>query len=596
MRRAARLRRAKAPVIRRHFREGAGVDAYVQPQAVDASKPNRYSATLTAHARRGGAQAMLVPCGVDSEKLAQPQIGVASIWWEGNPCNMHLLDLSELVKTSLEQQDLVALRYNAVGVSDAISMGTGGMRYSLQSRDLIADSVETVAAAQFYDGVVTIAGCDKNMPGCVMGMGRLNRPSLMIYGGSIRRGKLPSDGRKINIVDAFEGYGKLVAGTITPQERAETIQCACPGAGACGGMYTANTMGTLTEAMGLSLPYSACTPADAKAAECAAVGAVIKHMVEIDLKPRDILTKKSLHNAIAVASCVGGSTNAVLHLLAIARAFGVDDFTYEDFETVRRKAPVLCDMKPWGANLMEDLHDVGGVPGVLKRMLSDGILPHPEALTVSGLCLGDVLDQCEPLHADQNIMRALNDPIKAEGHLTVLHGSLAPDGAVGKITGKEGMVFEGPALVYDSEPEMLDGLDAGEITPGVVIVIRYSGPKGGPGMPEMLTPTSALVGAGLSDSVALLTDGRFSGGTHGFCIGHVAPEAVEGGPIAFVKTGDRLIIDAANRRIDHDISDAELARRKEGWAPPPPRVTRGVLANYYKSVASPKHGCVTDMI
>jgi len=572
------------------------VDAYVQPQASDAAKPNRYSATLTAHARRGGAQAMLVPCGVDDEKLARPQVGVASIWWEGNPCNMHLLDLSELVKSSIEQQDLVALRYNAVGVSDAISMGTGGMRYSLQSRDLIADSVETVAAAQFYDGVVTIAGCDKNMPGCVMGMGRLNRPSLMVYGGSIRRGKLPSDGRKINIVDAFEGYGKLVAGTITPQERNEVIACACPGAGACGGMYTANTMGTLTEAMGLSLPYSACTPADAKAAECAAVGAVMANMLEKDIKPRDILTKKSLYNAIAVASCVGGSTNAVLHLLAIARAFGVDDFSYEDFETVRRRAPVLCDMKPWGSNLMEDLHDVGGVPGVLKRMMDDGILPHPEALTISGLSLGDVLDQCEPLQPSQNVMRPLNDPIKAEGHLTVLHGSLAPDGAVGKITGKEGMRFEGPALVYDSEPAMLDSLDAGEIKPGVIIVIRYSGPKGGPGMPEMLTPTSALVGAGLSSSVALLTDGRFSGGTHGFCIGHVAPEAVEGGPIAFVRTGDRLVIDAQNRRIDHNIDPAELARRRRAWTAPPPRVTRGVLANYYKSVSSPKHGCVTDII
>ena len=576
---------------------GGVVDAYVNPEPGDAGKPNKYSATLTQHARRGGAQAMLVPCGVDSAaKLAQPQVGIASVWWEGNPCNMHLLELSEQVKASVAAEALVPLRYNTVGVSDAISMGTGGMRYSLQSRDVIADSVETVAAAQFYDGLVTIAGCDKNMPGCMMAMGRLNRPALMVYGGTIRRGKLPSSGRTINIVDAFEGYGKLVAGAISADERAETIACACPGAGACGGMYTANTMATLVEAMGLSLPYSASTPAEEKGDECDAVGRAVRRMVDLDLKPRDIVSRGSFLNAVAVANCVGGSTNAVLHLLAMARAFGYDDFGYDDFENVRKKTPVLCDMKPWGAHLMEDLHDMGGVPGVLKRMLDYGVLPHPEALTLTGETLETELARAAPLAADQTVMRAPQDAIKASGHLTVLHGSLAPDGAVGKITGKEGMVFAGPAQVFDSEPEMLDALDAGRIRAGAVVVIRYSGPKGGPGMPEMLTPTSALMGAGLGDKCAVLTDGRFSGGTHGFAIGHVSPEAVDGGPIAFLQDGDTVTIDATNRLISHDIDDAELDRRRAIWTPPPPRVTRGTLANYYKSVSSPKFGCVTDMI
>ena len=585
---------SKDPVA--NYRDVGGVvDAYVNPEPGDAGKPNKYSATLTQHARRGGAQAMLVPCGVDSAaKLAQPQVGIASVWWEGNPCNMHLLELSEEVKASVAAEALVPLRYNTVGVSDAISMGTGGMRYSLQSRDVIADSVETVAAAQFYDGLVTIAGCDKNMPGCMMAMGRLNRPALMVYGGTIRRGTLPSSGRTINIVDAFEGYGKLVAGAISPQERAETIACACPGAGACGGMYTANTMATVVEAMGMSLPYSACTPADAKGDECGRVGAAMRAMIDADRKPRDICDKRSFLNAIAVANCVGGSTNAVLHLLAMARAFAVD-LTYDDFEDVRRKTPVLCDMKPWGAHLMEDLHDAGGVPGVLSRMIDCGALPHPDALTLSGAALGDVVRDAG-IPAGHAIMRPLDDPIKASGHLTVLAGSLAPDGAVGKITGKEGMVFRGPAQVFDSEPAMLDALDAGLIRPGAVVVIRYSGPRGGPGMPEMLTPTSALMGAGLGDKCAVLTDGRFSGGTHGFAIGHVSPEAADGGPIALLQDGDVVTIDAERRLISHDVGDVELAARRAAWTPPAPRVTRGALANYYKSVSSPKYGCVTDMI
>ncbi|KAH8054839.1 hypothetical protein JL722_8790 [Aureococcus anophagefferens] len=488
---------SKDPVA--NYRDVGGVvDAYVNPEPGDAGKPNKYSATLTQHARRGGAQAMLVPCGVDSAaKLAQPQ---------------------------------------------------------------------------FYDGLATIAGCDKNMPGCMMAMGRLNRPALMVYGGTIRRGKLPSSGRTINIVDAFEGYGKLVAGAISPQERAETIACACPGAGACGGMYTANTMATVVEAMGMSLPYSACTPADAKGDECGRVGAAMRDMIDQNRRPRDICDKRSFLNAIAVANCVGGSTNAVLHLLAMARAFAVD-LTYDDFEDVRRKTPVLCDMKPWGAHLMEDLHDAGGVPGVLSRMIDAGALPHPDALTLSGAALGDVVRDAT-LPAGHAIMRPVDDPIKASGHLTVLAGSLAPDGAVGKITGKEGMVFRGPAQVFDSEPAMLDALDAGLIRPGAVVVIRYSGPRGGPGMPEMLTPTSALMGAGLGDN----------------------PEAADGGPIALLRDGDVVTIDAERRLISHDVGDADLAARRAAWTPPAPRVTRGALANYYQSVSSPKYGCVTDMI
>jgi len=535
---------------------------------------------------------MLVPCGVSKERLNSAQVGIASVWWEGNPCNMHLLDLSAEVKKSVEAAGLVGLRYNTVGVSDAISMGTRGMSYSLQSRDLIADSVETVAAAQFYDGVVTIPGCDKNMPGVVMALGRLNRPGMVVYGGTIRRGKL-SSGKTVNIVDAFEGYGKLVAGEITLAQREETIACACPGAGACGGMYTANTMATAIETMGLSLPYSACTPADAKAEECARVGPAMRYMLENDLKPRDIVTKRSLENAIAVVMAAGGSTNAVLHMLAIARAFEID-LTYDDFEIVRKRTPVVCDMKPWGNNLMEDLYDAGGVPALLKYMVDHGLLWADEK-TIEGKSIGESCSEAK-LAQGQTVVRPIENPIKVDGHLTVLHGSLAPDGAVGKITGKEGLAFRGPARVFDAEERMLDALDAGQILAGEVVVIRYEGAKGGPGMREMLTPTSALMGAGLGSKCALITDGRFSGGTHGFAIGHVSPEAALGGPIGLVQDGDYIAVDCSARTIDLEVGADELVRRRALWVAPPPAATLGVLARYIKDVSSPALGCVTDIL
>ncbi|KAJ8605377.1 hypothetical protein CTAYLR_002383 [Chrysophaeum taylorii] len=558
------------------------------------NKLNKYSRVLTEHERRGGAQAMLVPCGVSGRRLGLPQVGIASVWWEGNPCNMHLLDLSAKVKASIEgSSELVGLRYNTVGVSDAMSMGTSGMKYSLQSRDLIADSVETVAAAQFYDAIVAIPGCDKNMPGVVMALGRLNRPGLVVYGGTIRRGRL-ADATPVNIVDAFEGYGKVIAGTISSEERAQLISRACPGAGACGGMFTANTMAAAIEAMGLSLPSSSSTPADAKDEECDRVGETMLRLLRDDLKPRDIVTKGALENAIAVVMCSGGSTNAVLHLLAIARAFDID-LNYDDFERVRRATPVLCDMKPWGAHLMEDLHDVGGTPALLRAMLDHGLLPAPDALTVTGMSLARNLEDVR-LAPGQKVVRPRDDPIKPDGHLAILWGSLAPEGAVGKITGREGERFEGPALVFDSENDMMDALDENRILPGTVVVVRYCGPKGGPGMPEMLTPTSALVGAGLADKCALLTDGRFSGGTHGFCIGHVSPEAADGGPVALVKDGDVVTIDAVTRRVDLRVDDAELERRRAAWRPPPPAATKGALARYIRTVASPARGCITDSL
>jgi len=540
---------------------------------------------------------MLTPC-IGEAKLGRAQVGIGSIWWEGNPCNMHLLKLSEMVKESVNKEDVVGLRFNAVGVSDAISMGTSGMRYSLQSRDLIADSLETVVAAQWYDGLVGIPGCDKNMPGVIMALGRLNRPGLMVYGGTIRRGKT-SDGETTNVVDAFEGYGKLVSGKMSQEDYDDVVRHACPGAGACGGMYTANTMATIVEAMGLSLPGSASTPADVKADECSRVGAVMRRLLETDLKPRDLVTKESLENAIAVANATGGSTNAVLHLLAIARAFELP-LDYDDFERVRRRTPVLADMKPWGSALMEDLHDAGGTPALFKYLIDCGVMPHSEARTITGLSLAE--QSFSAAESDTNntteklkfLVRPPSKPVKAEGHLAVLKGSLAPEGAVGKITGKEGLSFEGPAQVFDSEEEVLRAIERQLVPPGAVVVVRYQGPKGGPGMPEMLTPTSAIVGAGLSEKVALVTDGRFSGGTHGFCIGHVAPEAVDGGPIALVESGDTIRIDTQTKAIDLLVPDAVLERRRALWQKPPPAATRGVLARYVKTVSTAATGCVTD--
>jgi len=539
---------------------------------------------------------MLKPVGVYGERLNMAQVGIASVWWEGNPCNMHLLDLSERIKKSVEAAGLVGLRYNTIGVSDAMANGTEGMKYSLQSRDLIADSIETVAAAQFYDGIITIPGCDKNMPGAIMALGRLNRPGLMVYGGTIRRGTL-SSGKTCNIVDAFEGYGKRLRNEISQEEQEEIIAKACPGAGACGGMFTANTMASAIEAMGLTLPKTASLPAEFKETECVQVGSTMRYLLENDLKPRDIVTKDSILNAIAIVTAAGGSTNAVLHLLAIARAFEINDFSYTDFERIGKMTPVLCDMKPWGKYMMEDLHDAGGIPALLHFLHEHNILPAPHARTINhGATIAEIAKQYgqrnEPSFSQ--IVRSPHNPIKSEGHLAILRGSLAPQGSVGKITGKEGLLFQGKAHVFDSEPQVLEAIESNAISPGSVIVIRYVGPKGAPGMPEMLTVTSMLVGVGLTDSCALITDGRFSGGTHGFCIGHIAPEATEGGPISLVQNGDLIRIDAQNRTIDLLVDQDILDKRRQLWSPPPPAATLGVLSRYIKTVSSAATGCVTD--
>ena len=543
---------------------------------------------------------MLRPCGITKERLDLPQVGIGSVWFESNPCNMHLLDLSAEVKKSVEASDCVGLRFNTVGVSDAISMGTPGMRFSLQSRDLIADSVETMVSAQWYDGLVAIPGCDKNMPGVVIAMGRLNRPSLMVYGGTIRRGKLKS-GKTVNIVDAFEGYGKVIEGKMTKEEQEEIIEKACPGAGACGGQFTANTMATAIETMGLSLPGSASTPAELKnLKEATHIGKAIRYLLEEDLKPRDIVTKKSLLNAIAVVNATGGSTNAVLHLLAIARAFELP-LNYDDFEMIRKKTPVLADMKPWGSHLMEDLHDAGGTPALLQYLINGHVIPFPEEMTITGKSLGESVEEALKNQVEKGdpellkrILRPLSKPIKAEGHLTVLRGTLAPGGAVGKITGKEGLAFEGPAQVFESEDAVLKAVESHQIKKGSVVVIRYVGPKGGPGMSEMLTTTSAMVGAGLSDSCALITDGRFSGGTHGFCIGHVVPEACDGGPIALVENGDLIRIDTEKLTLDLLVDAYILEKRLAKFVAPPPAATLGVLSRYIKTVSTAATGCVTD--
>ena len=553
---------------------------------------NRYSRRITRPKSQGASQAMLLATGLKEEDLDKPQIGIASVWYEGNPCNMHLLDLAAEVKAGVQEAGMVGFRFNTIGVSDGISMGTEGMSYSLPSRDLIADSIETVMAAQWYDGLIALPGCDKNMPGCVIAMGRLNRPALMIYGGTIRPGCL--NGQKLDVVSAFQSYGEYLAGKITDKQRRAIIRHACPGPGACGGMYTANTMAAAIEAMGLSLPFSSSLPAEdpRKREECRRAGHVMRRLLEQDLKPRDIVTRASLENAIAVVMALGGSTNAVLHLLAIAHAFELP-LSLDDFQRIARRVPLLADMKPSGRYVMEDLCRIGGVPAVMKRLLEHGVL-HGDALTVTGKTLAENLADVPDLPEDQDIIRPWDNPIKSSAHIYILYGNLAPGGCVAKITGKEGLRFSGPARVFDSEEDMLAGLEAGRIQRGDVIVIRYEGPKGGPGMPEMLTPTSALMGAGLGKDVALITDGRFSGGSHGFIIGHVVPEAQEGGPIALVRDGDRITIDAEAGRIHVDVSDEELARRRAAWTPPPLKVTRGALFRYVQTVQDAAHGCVTD--
>ncbi|MEM8924272.1 MAG: dihydroxy-acid dehydratase [Actinomycetota bacterium] len=557
---------------------------------------NRISSRITQPPSQGASQAMLYATGLTPDDMNKAQVGIAACWYEGNPCNMHLGDLGSQVKRGVEESGLLGMRFNTIGVSDGISMGTDGMSFSLQSRDLIADSIETVMGAQWYDGLVTIPGCDKNMPGCVMAMGRLDRPAIMVYGGTIAPGfaRVGGEETKLDIVSAFQSYGQSLAGSITEEDRQAIVANACPGAGACGGMYTANTMATAIEVMGLSLPYSSCTPAldPDKIDECLRAGAAMVHLLEENLTPRRIVTRQSLENAMVITMALGGSTNAVLHLIAMARAFKLD-LTIDDWLKVSNRVPLLADLKPSGQYVMEELHEVGGVPGVMKYLLDEGLLDGTQ-MTVTGKTIGENVEAVAPLDAHQTIVATLEDSVKARGHISILRGNLAPEGAVGKITGKQGLLFTGPARVFDSEEDMLAGLEQGRIASGDVIVIRYEGPKGGPGMPEMLTPTSALAGAGFLDDVALITDGRFSGGSHGFIIGHVVPEAQEGGPIALVRNGDVITIDDENHEITVDVSDEEMATRAEGWTAPPFKATSGTLWKYIKVVENASNGCVTD--
>ena len=553
---------------------------------------NRYSARVTRPKSQGASQAMLYGTGLTDADMDKPQVGIASVWYEGNTCNMHLLQLAERVKAGVVASGLVGMRFNTIGVSDGISMGTEGMSYSLQSRDLIADSIETVMSAQWYDANISIPGCDKNMPGCLMAMGRLNRPALMIYGGTIRPGHRGPD--TLDVISAFQSYGQYLAGSIDDDARREIVRLSCPGPGACGGMYTANTMAAAIEALGMSLPYSSSTPATdpAKLDECFEAGAAIRRLLERDLKPRDIMTRAAFENAMVLVTVLGGSTNAVLHLIAMARSVGVA-LTIDDFQSVSDRTPYLADLKPSGRYVMEDLHRVGGTPAVMRELLEHGLLSG-DCLTVTGGTVAENLAAVPGLAAGQAVVRPLDAPIKPTGHIQILRGNLAPGGAVAKITGKEGLCFSGPARVYDSEEAMLHALEAKAIQRGDVVVIRYEGPKGGPGMPEMLTPTSAIMGAGLGSEVALLTDGRFSGGSHGFLVGHVVPEAQEGGPIALVRDGDRITIDAVAQTLSVDVVEEALARRRAEWVPPPYKATRGTLYKYIKNVKTASEGCVTD--
>jgi len=556
------------------------------------NKLNKYSSRITEPKSQGASQAMLYGVGLTDSDMTKGQVGISSVWYEGNPCNMHLNELAAKVKESVDAADLVGLRFNTIGVSDGISMGTEGMSYSLQSRDLIADSIETVMRAQWYDANISLPGCDKNMPGCLMAMGRVNRPALMVYGGTIRSGML--ENRKVDIVSAFQSYGEFISGAIDEEQRQSIVKNSCPGAGACGGMYTANTMASAIEAMGMSLPYSASRPAESsqKLDECAQVGTAIRRLLEKDIKPRDIMTRQAFENAMIVTSALGGSTNAVLHLIAMARAVSVN-LGIDDFQRVSDRVPLLADMKPSGRYMQEDLDDVGGIPGLMKYLLAEGML-HGDCLTVTGKTLAENLADAEALTKDQTVISTLEQPIHKRGHIQILRGNLAPEGAVGKITGKEGLTFTGPANVFDSEEQMLAALQKKQIQKGDVIIIRYEGPQGGPGMPEMLTPTSAIMGAGLGKDVALLTDGRFSGGSHGFIVGHMAPEAQVGGPIALVRNGDQIRIDAASNTISVDLSKEELTARRKAWTAPPYKVNRGTLYKYIKNVKSASEGCVTD--
>ncbi|KIK44856.1 hypothetical protein CY34DRAFT_802200 [Suillus luteus UH-Slu-Lm8-n1] len=589
---------------------GLGVEIHSVPRPTGAPTPaklNKISCQLTQDKARGGAQAMLYAVGMTEEDMDKPQIGISPIWWEGNPCNSHLLDLSKKVKEGCTEEGLVGLTFNTIGVSDAITMGTDGMRYSLPSRDLIADSIEAVTLAQHYDGNISIPGCDKNMPGVLMAAARHNRPTIIVYGGTIQVGTRHVDcpsmgfqkGGTVNISDAFESYGAYAVGLINDEERFDVVRHSCPGAGACGGMYTANTMSSALEVLGMSLPYSSSTPAmyPEKAQECFKVAKYMKRLLELDLKPRDILTRQSFLNAITIVNVLGGSTNAVLHLLAIARAADVP-LTIDDFQMISDKTPYLADLKPSGKYYMEDVHKIGGVPAIIKYLLKNTDLIDGSQMTVTGKTLAENLVDVPELDFDnQDIIKRLDNPIKPSGHLTILKGSLAPGTAVAKLTGKEGLRFEGAAKCFDSVHDFYPALERGDIKPGMVMIFRYQGPKGAPGMPEMLGPTAALMGAGLGNSTALITDGRFSGASRGFIIGHVVPEATLGGPIALVEDGDPIVIDAKSRTIDWQVGEEEKARRRKVWEVSGKNALkerRGILYRYARDVAPASEGAYCD--
>lgn len=554
---------------------------------------NKYSRTLTQNITQPAAQAMLYGIGLTDTDMNKAQVGIVSMGYDGNTCNMHLNDLAKTIKQSVWDNDLVGLIFNTIGVSDGISNGTDGMRYSLVSRDIIADSIEAVCGAHYYDGLIAVPGCDKNMPGSIMAMGRLNRPSIMVYGGTIAPGRYK--GQDLNIISAFEALGQKIAGQLDDNDFINIIKNSCPGPGACGGMYTANTMASAIEALGMSLPYSSSNPAlsPEKQKECEEAGQFIHLLLEKDIKPRDIMSRKAFDNALTVVTVLGGSTNAVLHLIAMAHSVGVS-LTQDDVQAISDKTPVLADLKPSGKYLMQDLHNKGGVPAVMKYLLQKGML-HGDCLTVTGLTVEENLHNVPDLDfSTQDIIYPIENPVKASGHLQILYGNLAPGGSVAKISGKEGEKFEGPARVFNGEFELIAGIQSGKVKQGDVVVIRYVGPKGAPGMPEMLKPTSAIIGAGLGKSVALITDGRFSGGTHGFVVGHITPEGMDGGPIALVQDDDIVTLDATTNKMTLHISDEEMSERKAAWKAPESRSTSGVLYKYAKQVASAAEGCITD--
>ncbi len=553
---------------------------------------NKYSRELTQDDTRPAAQAMLYALGLTEEDMKKAQVGIASTGWEGNPCNMHLNDLASEIKSGVKAEGLLGLIFHTIGVSDGMSMGTDGMRFSLPSRDIIADSIETVASAQWYDAVVPVVGCDKNMPGAMMALARLNRPGLIVYGGTIAPGC--HNDQKLDIVSAFEAYGQRIAGTITDTDFRAVIKKACPGPGACGGMYTANTMASAIEAMGMSLPFNSSIPAASleKQAECLRVGAAVHHLLQKDIKPRDIMTRKAFENAVTVITALGGSTNAVLHMIAIARAAQVE-FHIDDFQKIGDRTPFIADLKPSGRFVMQDLYEVGGVPAVMKLLLEEGLL-HGDCLTVTGKTIAENLAEVAGLKEGQEVIRSVKAPIKPTGHIRILYGNLAEQGAVAKITGKEGEYFKGTAKVFDSEAEANTAISQKQIEAGDVVVIRYCGPKGAPGMPEMLKPTSAIMGEGLGKEVALITDGRFSGGTHGFVVGHITPEAQSGGLIGLLQDGDTIVIDAVNNLLSAELSAEEIAARRSAWQQPALRASHGILRKYARTVSSASDGCITD--